>query len=159
MRQATHVAGIHRARYPGLPKTRLERNIVAAAINMIRMDAYWTGHPLDTGAGSVAGPSAAPRSARCVPWRVLRAVRGADGDLGAPAAGAQLACRAGYARVLRPGHHDRLVLALPARVQGLLVTLAGSRMAKGEVDGEGGLVISGAGPGLRRGAGSIGLPA
>jgi transposase len=47
MRQATHVTGIRRARYHGLPKTRLEHNIAAAAINMIRMDAYWTGHPLD----------------------------------------------------------------------------------------------------------------
>jgi transposase len=47
MRQATHVTGIRRARYHGLPKTQLEHNIAAAAINMIRMDAYWTGHPLD----------------------------------------------------------------------------------------------------------------
>jgi transposase len=47
MRQATHVTGLRRARYLGLPKTRLEHNIAAAAINMIRMDAYWTGHPLD----------------------------------------------------------------------------------------------------------------
>jgi len=47
MRQATHVTGIRRARYLGLPKTQLEHNIAASAINMIRMDAYWTGHPLD----------------------------------------------------------------------------------------------------------------
>jgi IS5 family transposase len=47
MRQATHVTGIRRARYLGLPKTQLEHNIAAAAINMIRMDAHWTGHPLD----------------------------------------------------------------------------------------------------------------
>jgi transposase len=47
IRQATHVTGIRRARYLGLPKTRLEHNIAAAAINMIRLDAYWTGHPLD----------------------------------------------------------------------------------------------------------------
>ena len=47
MRQATHVTGIRRARYLGLPKTQLEHNIAAAAINMIRIDAYWTGHPLD----------------------------------------------------------------------------------------------------------------
>jgi transposase len=47
MRQATHVTGIRRARYLGLPKTRLEHTIAAAAINMIRLDAYWTGHPLD----------------------------------------------------------------------------------------------------------------
>ena len=47
MRQATHVTGIRRARYLGLPKTQLGHTIAAAAINMIRMDAYWTGHPLD----------------------------------------------------------------------------------------------------------------
>jgi transposase len=47
MRQATHVTGIRRARYLGLPKTRLEHNLAATAINMIRLDAYWTGHPLD----------------------------------------------------------------------------------------------------------------
>jgi len=34
-------------RYLGLPKTRREHNLTAAAINMIRLDAYWTGHPLD----------------------------------------------------------------------------------------------------------------
>jgi hypothetical protein len=47
MRQATHVTGVRRARYIGLAKTQLEHNIAATAINMIRMDAYWTGHPLD----------------------------------------------------------------------------------------------------------------
>ena len=47
MRKATHVTGIRQARYLGLPKTQLEHNIAAAAINMIRLDAYWTGHPLD----------------------------------------------------------------------------------------------------------------
>jgi transposase len=47
MRQTAHVTGIRRARYLGLPKTQLEHTIAAAAINMIRMDAYWTGHPLD----------------------------------------------------------------------------------------------------------------
>jgi nitroreductase len=45
--QATHVAGIRRARYLGLPKTRLEHNTAAAAINLIRLDAWWTGQPLD----------------------------------------------------------------------------------------------------------------
>jgi len=39
IRQATHVTGIRRARYLGLPKIQLEHNIAAAAINMIRMDA------------------------------------------------------------------------------------------------------------------------
>jgi hypothetical protein len=33
--------------YLGLPKTQLEHTIAATAINMIRLDAHWTGHPLD----------------------------------------------------------------------------------------------------------------
>ena len=45
--QATHVTGIRRARYLGLEKTRLEHNTAAAAINLIRLDAWWTGKPLD----------------------------------------------------------------------------------------------------------------
>ena len=45
--QAAHVTGIRRARYLGLPKTRLEHNAAAAAINLIRLDAWWTGQPLD----------------------------------------------------------------------------------------------------------------
>jgi transposase len=45
--QATHVTGIRRARYLGLPRTRLEHNTAAAAINLIRLDAWWTGQPLD----------------------------------------------------------------------------------------------------------------
>jgi transposase len=47
MRQATHVTGIRTARYLGLAKTRLEHNAAAAAINLIRLDAWWTGRPLD----------------------------------------------------------------------------------------------------------------
>jgi transposase len=45
--QATHVTGIRRTRYLGLPKVTLEHNIAAAAINLIRLDAWWTGNPLD----------------------------------------------------------------------------------------------------------------
>ncbi len=45
--QATHVTGIRHARYLGLAKTRLEHNAAAAAINLIRLDAWWTGTPLD----------------------------------------------------------------------------------------------------------------
>src|SRR4029077_5701118 len=45
--QATHVTGIRRARYLGLGKTRLEHNTAAAAINLIRLDAWWPGKPLD----------------------------------------------------------------------------------------------------------------
>jgi transposase len=47
MRQTTHVTGIRRARYLGLPKTTLEHNLAAAAINLIRYDAWLTGRPLD----------------------------------------------------------------------------------------------------------------
>lgn len=45
--QATHVTGIRRARYTGLPKTTLEHATAAAAINLIRLDAWWTHQPLD----------------------------------------------------------------------------------------------------------------
>jgi transposase len=47
MAQATHVTGIRRARYLGLPKTTLEHTAAATAINLIRLNAWWTGHPLD----------------------------------------------------------------------------------------------------------------
>ena len=49
MAQATHVTGIRRARYLGLPKTTLEHNIAAAAINLIRLNAWWTWTSLDRG--------------------------------------------------------------------------------------------------------------
>jgi len=45
--QATHVTGIRRARYLGLPKTTFEHNAAATAINVIRLDAWWTSTPLD----------------------------------------------------------------------------------------------------------------
>jgi transposase len=45
--QATHVTGIRRARYLGLEKTRLEHLAAATAINCIRLDAWYTGKPLD----------------------------------------------------------------------------------------------------------------
>ncbi|MFV2019626.1 transposase, partial [Micromonospora sp. LOL_023] len=47
MRQSTHVTGTRTARYRGLPKTRLEHTLAATAINIIRLDSYWTGRPLD----------------------------------------------------------------------------------------------------------------
>jgi hypothetical protein len=47
MAQATHVTGIRRARYLGLDKTRLEHLAAATAINVIRLDAWYTGRPLD----------------------------------------------------------------------------------------------------------------
>ena len=45
--QTTHVTGIRTARYRGLPKTSLEHAAAAAAINLIRLDAWWTGSPPD----------------------------------------------------------------------------------------------------------------
>jgi transposase len=47
MYQATHVAGIRRARYTGLGKTRLEHLAAATAINVIRLDAWYAGNPID----------------------------------------------------------------------------------------------------------------
>jgi hypothetical protein len=47
MRQAVAVTGTRRTRYRGLAKTHLEHVYSAVALNMIRLDAYWTGHPLD----------------------------------------------------------------------------------------------------------------
>jgi transposase len=43
--QATAVTGIRTARYHGLPKTSLEHAAAAAAINLIRLDAWWTSKP------------------------------------------------------------------------------------------------------------------
>jgi transposase len=39
--------GARRARYRGLPKTRLDHVYTAVALNLIRLEAYWTGTPLD----------------------------------------------------------------------------------------------------------------
>jgi len=47
IRQATAVTGIRRARYRGLAKTHLEHAYSAVALNLIRLDAWWNGHPLD----------------------------------------------------------------------------------------------------------------
>jgi transposase len=47
--QAVAATGIRHARYLGLDKTRLEHNLAAAAINLIRLDAYLTGKPTDRG--------------------------------------------------------------------------------------------------------------
>ena len=47
IRQAVAVTGIRRARYRGLPKTRLEHAYAAVAVNLIRLHAWWNGHPLD----------------------------------------------------------------------------------------------------------------
>ena len=47
MAQATHVTGIRQARYLGLDKIRLEHPAAATAINVIRLDAWYAGKPLD----------------------------------------------------------------------------------------------------------------
>jgi hypothetical protein len=39
--------GARRARYRGLPKTRLDHVYLACALNLLRLHAYWTGTPLD----------------------------------------------------------------------------------------------------------------
>jgi transposase len=39
--------GARRARYRGLPKTRLDHVYMAAALNLLRLEAFWTGTPLD----------------------------------------------------------------------------------------------------------------
>jgi hypothetical protein len=45
--QAASVTGIRRARYRGIPKTRLEHAYAAAALNLRRLDAYWNDIPVD----------------------------------------------------------------------------------------------------------------
>ena len=45
--QASHVTGIRRSRYTGLDKIRLEHLIAATAVNLIRLDAWWTGSYCD----------------------------------------------------------------------------------------------------------------
>ncbi|MEU0820367.1 IS1182 family transposase [Streptomyces mirabilis] len=47
IRQAIAVTGSRRARYRGLAKTRLEHVYSAVALNLIRLDAWWNGQPLD----------------------------------------------------------------------------------------------------------------
>ena len=37
---------MRRARYRGLPRVRLQHAFSATAINLVRLDAYWSGHPL-----------------------------------------------------------------------------------------------------------------
>jgi len=39
--------GARRARYRGLPKTRLDHAYMACALNLLRLGAYWNGTPLD----------------------------------------------------------------------------------------------------------------
>jgi hypothetical protein len=47
IRQAVAVTGLDRARYRGLAKTHLEHVYSAVALNLVRLNAWWNGHPLD----------------------------------------------------------------------------------------------------------------
>ncbi|MCA1837128.1 MAG: transposase, partial [Actinobacteria bacterium] len=47
IRQAVAATGIRHARYRGLAKVHLEHVFSAVALNLIRLDAWWNGHPLD----------------------------------------------------------------------------------------------------------------
>jgi transposase len=47
IRQGVAVTGMRHARYRGLAKTRLEHTSAAVALNLIRLHAWWNGHPLD----------------------------------------------------------------------------------------------------------------
>lgn len=44
--QALDITGIRHARYRGLPKTRLQHQFSAIAVNLVRLHAWWTDHPL-----------------------------------------------------------------------------------------------------------------
>ena len=47
MNQAANTVGLRKARYRGRKKVELEHYIAATAINLIRLDAYFTHQPLD----------------------------------------------------------------------------------------------------------------
>jgi transposase len=49
MHQAVATTGLRQARYRGLGKVHLEHCVAATAINLLRLDAYFTEHPLDRG--------------------------------------------------------------------------------------------------------------
>ena len=46
IRQGVAVTGMRHARYRGLARTRLEHTNAAVALNLIRLHAWWNGHPL-----------------------------------------------------------------------------------------------------------------
>jgi hypothetical protein len=47
IRQAVAATDIRRARYRGLAKVHLDHVFCAVALNLIRLDSWWNGHPLD----------------------------------------------------------------------------------------------------------------
>jgi hypothetical protein len=46
--QAVRHCDARRSRYRGLPKIRLEQVLIASAVNLVRLDAWWTGTPIGT---------------------------------------------------------------------------------------------------------------
>jgi transposase len=46
LEQGVRLAGLRVCRYLGLPKTRLQHILTAAALNLVRLDAWITGRPL-----------------------------------------------------------------------------------------------------------------
>lgn len=63
IRQATDTTGLRRARYRGLPKTHLDHTTAATALNLIRVNAWWNGHPLGRANHShLARPRTPPHS-------------------------------------------------------------------------------------------------
>jgi hypothetical protein len=44
--QALQLFGLRRCRYVGLAKTRLQHVLTAVALNIVRLEAWWTGRPL-----------------------------------------------------------------------------------------------------------------
>jgi hypothetical protein len=44
--QATHLTGIRTARYAGIGKVHLEHTFAAVALNLVRLNAWWNGIPL-----------------------------------------------------------------------------------------------------------------
>jgi hypothetical protein len=49
MNQAANTASLRKARYRGIKKVELEHYMAAAAMNVIRLDAYLTDQPIDRG--------------------------------------------------------------------------------------------------------------
>ena len=48
MSQAVCRTGVRRASYRGLTRVRLEHVLTAAVLDLLRLDAWWTGTPLAT---------------------------------------------------------------------------------------------------------------
>jgi hypothetical protein len=94
---AVQITQIRHARYRGLPKVHLQHVFSAVAINPIRLDAWWTDHPLDRTRTSQLAPGLTDRR----PERDLVAQLGVRG--GPPESDQRVQPR----RRLVPGHLRR----------------------------------------------------